>query len=52
MVDYNAKNLIPKKIPFSNLYCVIPYYYNKFVNHVKNLLIIIFGGKDHKYVVN
>jgi hypothetical protein len=36
---------------------VIPYYSNKFVSHVKNLIIIIsqmgvFGGDDHKYVVN
>jgi hypothetical protein len=33
------------------------YDYNKFVNHVKSLIIIItqmgvFGGDDHKYVVN
>jgi hypothetical protein len=26
MVDYNTKNSIAKKIPFSNLYCVIPKY--------------------------
>jgi hypothetical protein len=26
MVDYNTKNLITKKIPFSNLYFVIPKY--------------------------
>jgi len=36
---------------------VIPYDWNKFVNHVKSLIIIIsqmgvFGGNDHKYVVN
>jgi hypothetical protein len=35
---------------------VIPYDWNKFVNHGKNLIIIIsqmgvFGGYDHKYVV-
>jgi len=36
---------------------VIPYDWNKFVSHVKGLIIIIsqigvFGGDDHKYVVN
>ncbi len=36
---------------------VIPYDWNKFVSHVKNLIIIIsqmgvFGGYHHKYVVN
>jgi hypothetical protein len=34
---------------------VIPYHWNKFVSHVKSLIIIsqigIFGGNDHKYVV-
>jgi hypothetical protein len=35
---------------------MIPYNWNKFVNHVKSLTIIIlqmgvFGGYDHKYVV-
>jgi hypothetical protein len=27
MVDYNTKNSIAKKIPFSNLYCAIPKYF-------------------------
>ncbi len=36
---------------------MIPYDWNKFVSHVKSLIIIIsqmgvFGGYDHKYVVN
>jgi hypothetical protein len=36
---------------------VIPYDWNMFVSHVKSLIIIIsqmgvFGGYDHKYVVN
>jgi hypothetical protein len=36
---------------------VIPYDWNKFVNHVKSLIIIIsqmgvFGGDHHKYVIN
>jgi hypothetical protein len=36
---------------------VVPYDYNKFVNHVKNLIIItsqmsVFGDNDHNYVVN
>jgi len=36
---------------------VIPYDWNKFVNNVKSLIIIIsqmgvFEGVDHKYVVN
>ncbi len=36
---------------------VIPYDWNKFVSHMKNLIIIIsqmgaFGGYGHKYVVN
>jgi hypothetical protein len=36
---------------------VIPYDWNKFVSHVKNLIIIVsqmgvFGGDDHEYVVN
>ncbi len=36
---------------------VIPYDWNKFVTHVKSLIIIIsqmggFGGNDHKYVIN
>jgi hypothetical protein len=36
---------------------VIPCDWNKFVSHVKSLIIIIsqigvFGGDDHKYVVN
>jgi hypothetical protein len=36
---------------------VVPYDYNKFVNHVKNLIIIIsqmnvFRDNDHNYVVN
>jgi len=36
---------------------MILYDWNKFVNHVKSLIIIIsqtsvFGGYDHKYVVN
>ncbi len=26
MVDYNTKNSIAKKIPFSNLYCEVPKY--------------------------
>jgi hypothetical protein len=26
MVDYNTKNSITKKIPFSNLYCEVPKY--------------------------
>ncbi len=35
---------------------MIPYDWNKFVNHVKSLIIIItqmgvFGAYDHKYVV-
>jgi hypothetical protein len=39
------------------LIIVISYDYNKFVNHVKSLIIIIsqigvFQGDDHKYVVN
>ncbi len=36
---------------------MIPYDWNKFVSHVKSLIIIIsqtsvFEGDDHKYVVN
>jgi hypothetical protein len=36
---------------------MIPYDLNKFVNHVKILIIIIsqmgvFEGNDHKYVIN
>jgi len=36
---------------------MIPYDWNNFVSHVKSLIIIIsemgvFGGDDHKYVVN
>jgi hypothetical protein len=36
---------------------VIPYDWNKFVYHVKHLIIIIsqmsfFQGNDHKYVIN
>jgi len=36
---------------------VIPYDYNKFVNHVKSLIFIIsqidgFQGDDHKHVIN
>jgi hypothetical protein len=26
MIDYNIKNSIEKKVPFFNLYCVIPKY--------------------------
>jgi hypothetical protein len=36
---------------------MIPYDWNKFVSHVKSLIIVIsqmgvFGGDDHKYMVN
>jgi hypothetical protein len=36
---------------------VIPYDWNKFVNHTKSLIILIsqmgvLGDNDHKYVVN
>jgi len=36
---------------------LIPYDWNKFMNHVKSLIIIIsqiddFQGDDHKYVIN
>jgi hypothetical protein len=36
---------------------MISYDWNKFVSHVKSLIIIIsqmdvFGGHDHKYVIN
>jgi hypothetical protein len=44
-----------KFVVFINI--VIPYDWNKFVSHVKSLIIIIsqmgvFWGKDHKYVIN
>jgi hypothetical protein len=44
-----------KFVLFINI--MIPYDWNKLVNHVKSLIIIIsqmgaFGGYDHKYVVN